>query len=73
MIRYGRRGVGDREQLKQLVGYPLARQGHQVVGARGAGLERGVIRLAGVEARVEAEEAQDPQMILGDALQADRR
>ena len=27
------------------------------------------IRLAGVEAGVEAEEAQDPQMILGDALQ----
>ena len=34
-----------------------------------AGLERGGVGLAGIEARVEAEEAQDPQMILGDPLQ----
>ena len=64
-------GAGSRqaEQLEQLVGDPLARQRHQVVGARGAGVERRGVGLARPEAGVEAEEAQDPQMILGDALQ----
>ena len=67
--RDGRRRVGQAEQLQQLVGDALARQGHQIVGARGAGVERRRVGLAGAEARVEAEEAQDPQMVLGDALQ----
>ena len=62
-------GSGKAEQLQQLVGDPLARQRHQVVGARRAGLERRRVRRALAEAGVEAEEAQDAQMILGDALQ----
>ena len=36
----GRRRVRQAEQLEQFVGDALARQGHQVVGARGAGVER---------------------------------
>ena len=32
-------GSGESEQLEQLVGDPLARQRHQVVGARGAGVD----------------------------------
>ena len=73
MIADRRRRVGQAEQLQQLVGDPLARQGHQIVGARGAGVERGGVGLAVAEAGVEAEEAQDAQMVLGDALQAARR
>ena len=69
MIAIVARRIGEAEQFQQLVGDALARQGHQIVGARGAGVERGRVRLAGSEARVEAEEAQDPQMVLGDALQ----
>ena len=61
--------IGKREQLQQFVGDAFARQRHQVVGARGAGGERGGIGLARAEAGVEAEEAQDAQMVLGDAHQ----
>ncbi len=50
----------------QLVGDPLARQRHQVVGALGAGGESLAVRLAQAEAGVEAEEAKDAQMVLGD-------
>ena len=40
MMRDRRRRVGEAEQLQQFVGDPLARQRHEVVGARGAGVER---------------------------------
>jgi hypothetical protein len=56
------------QQLEQLVGDAFARQRHQVLRARGAGLESGRIRRV-AEAGEEAEEAQDAQMILGDALE----
>ena len=37
---HGRRRIGQAEQLQQLVGDPLARQRHQIVGPRRAGVER---------------------------------
>ena len=37
---HGRGRIGQSEQFEQLVGDALARQGHQVVGASGAGVER---------------------------------
>lgn len=55
------------QQFEQFGRDPLARQGHQVVGAGGAGEARFVDRLA--EAGMEAEEAQDAQVILGNTLQ----
>ena len=62
-------GRGHAEQFQQFVGDALARQGHQVIGARGAGGERGGVGLAFAETGVEAEEAQDAEMVLGDALE----
>ena len=69
MIATVARRVGHAEKLEQFVGDAFARQRHQIVGARGAGIERRGVRLARAEAGVEAEEAQDPQMVLGNALQ----
>ncbi len=63
-----RHRIGQREKLEPFVRDPLARQGHEVVGTFGAGCKARRIHLAR-EARRKAEEAQDPQMILGDALQ----
>ena len=65
---HGRRGRGQGEQLQKLVADPLPAQGHQVVrprrtGGQAFGVERG--RKAGGE----AEEAQDPEVILGDPFQ----
>ena len=65
----GAEGSSTAEQLEQFVGDPFARERHQVVGPLGAGCERRRIRLARPEARVETEEAQDPKMVLGNALQ----
>ena len=67
--RDGGRRVVHAEELDQFVGDALARQGHEVVGARGAGIERRGVGLAAAEAGVEAEEAQDSEMVFGDALQ----
>jgi hypothetical protein len=54
------------EQPQQFVGDTFARQRHQVVGALGAGLQPD--RIGDVaEPRDEAEEAQDAQVIFGDA------
>ena len=61
--------IVDRQRLDRLVGDAFARQGHQVVGAGGAGLDRRRVGLALTEAGVEAEETKDAQMIFGDALE----
>ena len=56
------------QQPQPFAGDPFARQCHQIVRARHARRQPvGIDRIA--EARMEAEEAQDPQMILGDPLQ----
>ena len=67
-LRHHRHRAGRDEQLEQFGRDALTRQRHQVVGTRGARVEPGPVD--GVaESRVEAEEAQDAQVILGNALQ----
>ncbi len=44
-------------------------ESHEIIGAGGAGIQPGRIGFAGAEAGVEAEEAEDSQMVLGDALE----
>ena len=56
------------QQPQQFARDPFARQRHQVVGARGAGIQPGGIDPV-AEPRMEAEEAQDAQVILRDAPQ----
>lgn len=49
-------GVADRqrEQLEQFVGDALARERHQIIGARGTGRKSGRVRLARAEPRLKA-------------------
>ena len=61
--------VGHRQQLQQLVGDPLAGQRHQVARTGRAGGKRIRVGTIAAEARLEAEEAQDAEMILGNPLE----
>jgi hypothetical protein len=63
-----RGGVIQGEKFQQLVGDSLARQRHQVIGPLNTGLECMGIRIAMTVTRMEPEVAQDPQMVLGNAL-----
>ena len=63
------RRLSHSEQLQKLVCDPLARQGHEVVGALRAGIDRLGVGLTQAVAGVEAEETQDAQMILGNPLE----
>ncbi len=67
--RDGRGRVGQGEQLEQFIRLALAGQGEKIVASLGAGGQRGRIGLALAEAGVEAEEAQDAEVILGDAFE----
>ena len=66
--RDDRHGASCDQQFQQLRRDSFARQRHQVVGTRGAGGQPGLVHRI-TKARMEAEEAQDTQMILGDSLQ----
>jgi hypothetical protein len=67
--RDGGRRVGKCKQLQQLVGNPLPRESHQVVGSGSAGFKRWLVHLLPTEPGVKAEEAKDPEMIFGDSSQ----
>ena len=66
--RQRRHRIGQRQQQAQFHGDPLAAQRHQIIGAGRAGRQPVGINVPR-KTRGETEEAQDPQMIFGNALQ----
>src|SRR4029079_15952322 len=65
----GRRRTGHAEELQELVGDAVARQRHQAVCTDRARVQRLLVGYAEAEARVEAAEAEDPQMVFCNPLQ----
>ena len=61
--------MGDRQEFQQLVRDALAGKAHQIVRAPGTCLQSRRVGVAAAEARVETKEAQNAQMVFGNALQ----
>jgi hypothetical protein len=65
-LGHHRAGIVGGQQLQEFIADPLARERHQIVRPRRTGRQPGRLKPVG-KSRGETEEAQDPQMILGDA------
>ena len=62
-----RHRIGRHQQLDEFAAHPLARQRPQPVARDDAGMQPGGVGRAAGIGRLEAEEAQDAQIVLGDA------